>query len=123
MSVPRPGDGSLLTIVVSSVRGRDVGRFADLRMPDAAALLFIVDPANRSGVPFAWIIDAYGLTPAEARVAIAASSGLTIPETAHRLGLSPNTIKAHLRKVFAKTGTNRQTELARCGLHRPAWSS
>jgi DNA-binding CsgD family transcriptional regulator len=113
MSVPRPSDSSPLTILVSSVRGRDVGRFTDLSMRDAAVLLFIVDPANRAGVPLAWIVDAYGLTPAEARVAIAASSGLTIPETAHRLGISPNTIKTHLRKVFAKTGTSRQAELAR----------
>ena len=113
MSVPCPGDGSLLTILVSSVRGRDVGRFADLSMPDAAVLLFIVDPANRAAIPLAWIMDAYGLTPAEAKVAVAASSGLTIPEAAFRLGVSTNTIKTHLRKVFAKTGTNRQTELAR----------
>lgn len=113
MSVSRAGDGALLTILVSSVRGRDVDRFADLSMADAAVLLFIVDPANRAGVPPAWIVDAYGLTAAEARVAIAASSGLTIPETAHQLGVSRNTIKTHLRKVFGKTGTNRQAELAR----------
>jgi DNA-binding CsgD family transcriptional regulator len=113
MSLPRPSDGSLLAILVSSVRGRDVGRFADLSMPDAAVLLFIVDPANRAGIPLSWIVDAYGLTPVEARVALAASSGLTIPETAHRLNVSPNTVTTHLRKVFAKTGTGRQAELAR----------
>jgi DNA-binding CsgD family transcriptional regulator len=127
MSVPRPNDGGLLTILVSSVRGRDVGRFADLSMPDAAVLLFITDPANRAGVPLPWIMDAYRLTPAEARVALAASSGLTIPEVAFQLGLSPNTIKTHLRKVFAKTGTNRQTELARLmasiGLLKPNGST
>ena len=113
MSVPRPSDGQLLTILVSSVRGRDIGRFADLCMPDAAVQLFIVDPANRAGVPISWIMDAYGLTQAEAKVALAASSGLTMPEAATRLGLSPNTIKTHLRRVFVKTGTGRQTELAR----------
>jgi DNA-binding CsgD family transcriptional regulator len=113
MSVPRPSDGQLLTILVSSVRGRDVARFADLSMPDAAVLLFIIDPANRAGIPLPWIIDAYGLTAAEAKVALAASSGLTIPEVALQLGLSPNTIKTHLRKVFAKTGSSRQAELAR----------
>jgi DNA-binding CsgD family transcriptional regulator len=112
MSVPHPSDGSLLTILVSSVQGRDVGRFADLAMPDAAVLLFIVDPVNRADVPLGWIVDAYGLTPAEARVALCAASGATIPETAHRLNVSPNTVKTHLRKVFAKTGTSRQSELA-----------
>jgi DNA-binding CsgD family transcriptional regulator/PAS domain-containing protein len=113
MSLPRPGDGGLLTILVSSVRGCDVGRFGDLSLPDAAVLMFIVDPANHAGIPPASMMDAYGLTPAEARVALVAASGATIPQTAHRLNVSPNTIKTHLRKVFAKTGTNRQTDLAR----------
>jgi DNA-binding CsgD family transcriptional regulator/PAS domain-containing protein len=113
MSVPRPNDGQLVTILVSSVRGQDIGRFADLSMPDAAVLLFIIDPANRAGIPMSWIMDGYGLTQAEAKVALAASSGLGVPETASRLGVSANTIKTHLRRVFAKTGTSRQTELVR----------
>jgi DNA-binding CsgD family transcriptional regulator len=58
-------------------------------------------------------MDAYGLTQAEARVALAASSGASIPETATRLNISPNTVKTHLQRVFAKTGANRQAELAR----------
>jgi DNA-binding CsgD family transcriptional regulator len=113
MSVPRPDDGSLLTILMSSIRGRDLDRFAHLNMRDAAVLLIIVDPANRAGVPAGWIMDAYGLTQAEAKVAIAAASGITIPDMASQLALSQNTIKTHLRKVFAKTATNRQTELVR----------
>ena len=113
ISVPRPSDGQLLTILVSSVRSRDVGRFADLSLPDAAVLLFVIDPANRAGIPIAWVMDAYGLTQAEARVALATSSGMTIPETATQLGVSVNTIKTHLRRVFDKTGSSRQTELAR----------
>jgi DNA-binding CsgD family transcriptional regulator len=97
---------------VSPVRGRDIDRFADFRMLDPAVLLFIFDPANRAGIPLAWMMDGYGLTNAEARVALAASSGLTIPETASRLGVSQNTIKTHLRRIFAKTGTSRLNDLA-----------
>ncbi len=113
MSVPCLGDARLLTVLVSSVRGKEVGRLADLRLPDAAVMIFIFDPANRIGVPLTWVMDAYGLTRAEARVALAVSSGLGIPETAAQLGLSPNTIKTHPRRVFMKTGTGRQVELAR----------
>jgi DNA-binding CsgD family transcriptional regulator len=113
MSVPRPDDGQPLTVLVSSVRGRDVGRFADLKMADAAVLLFVIDPANRAGIPISWVMDSFGLTKSEAKVALAASSGLTIPETAKNLGVSQNTIKTHLGRVFAKTGTGRQSELAR----------
>jgi DNA-binding CsgD family transcriptional regulator len=124
MSLPRSTDGGLLTIFLSSVRGRDVGRFADINMPDAAVLVVIVNPANRADIPIGWVMDAYGLTQAEARVAVAASSGSTVFESATQLGLSPNTIKTHLRKVFAKTGISRQTELVRLmtsiGLLRPS---
>jgi DNA-binding CsgD family transcriptional regulator len=113
MSIPRSGDGQLLTVLISSVRGRDMERFADMSMPDAAVLVFVVDPVNSSGMPISWIMDAYGLTPAETRVALAASTGASIPMVARSLLLSQNTIKTHLRRIYAKTGTRRQAELAR----------
>jgi DNA-binding CsgD family transcriptional regulator len=112
MSFPRNVDGQLLTVLVSSIRGKDFGRLSDAGFKNAAILLFIVDPANRRLIPLGQIMDAYGLTQAEARVALAASSGNTVRETARRLNLSPNTIKSHLRRAFAKTGTRRQAELA-----------
>jgi DNA-binding CsgD family transcriptional regulator len=113
MSIPRTGDGQLLTVLASSVRGRDIERFADMNMPDAAVLVFVVDPVNSSGMPISWVMDAFGLTAAEARVALAASTGASIPVVAGSLRLSQNTIKTHLRRVYAKTGTGRQAELAR----------
>ncbi|QPF84564.1 hypothetical protein IC762_34020 [Bradyrhizobium genosp. L] len=112
MSLPHHVDGRLLTILVTSIRSKDLGRLSDVGMKNAAVLLFVVDPLNRRSIPLAQIMDAYGLTPAEARVALAASSGNTIVETAQLLKLSPNTIKTHLRRVFAKTATGRQAELA-----------
>lgn len=112
MSLPRDVNGRLLTILVSSIRSKDLGRLSDVGVKDAAVLLFVIDPANRRSIPLGQIMDAYGLTHAEARVALAASSGNTVIETAQSLGLSPNTIKTHLRHVFAKTGTGRQAELA-----------
>jgi DNA-binding CsgD family transcriptional regulator len=112
MSIPHPHDGRLLTILVSSMRSRDIDRFRGLGLRDVAAMVFIVDPARPLDIPAEWIMDAYGLTQAEARVALAAASGASVPETAHRLNISPNTVKTHLRRVFAKTGTTRQAELA-----------
>jgi DNA-binding CsgD family transcriptional regulator len=113
MSIPRIGNGQLLTVLISSVRSRDIERFADMSMPDAAVLVFVVDPVNSSGMSISWVMDAFGLTPAEARVALAASSGAAIPVVAMSLQLSQNTIKTHLRRIYAKTGTSRQAELAR----------
>ena len=113
ISVPRPDSGQPLTILASSVRGHDMDRFAASHLKGAAVLLFVFDPTNKAGIPGTWLMDAYGLTPAEAKVALAVSSGLSVPETASRLGLSPNNIKTQLRSVFAKSGTSGQTELAR----------
>ena len=112
IAVPR-ADGSQLTILASSVRAQDVDRLADASLKGAAVLLFIVDAANKAGIPATVLMDAYGLTPAEAKVALAISSGLSIPETAKALGLSPNTIKTQLRSVSSKTGLTRQAELVR----------
>ena len=38
---------------------------------------------------------------------------MTVEGMARQLDLPPNTIKTHLRKVFATTGTRRQAELTR----------
>jgi DNA-binding CsgD family transcriptional regulator/PAS domain-containing protein len=112
MSFPDPTDGRLLTILVSSIRGRSTGRLSDAGFKDAGLMLFIIDPADRRSIPLAQIMDAYGLTQAEARVALAVSSGNTVSEAAELLNLSPNTLKTHLRHIFTKTSTGRQAELA-----------
>lgn len=113
MNMPGRVAAQHLTILVSSVRGKDVERFSDLNLKDAAVLVFVIDPANRNSIPLTRLMDIFGLTQAEARVALASSSGKTMLETARFLGLSPNTIKTHMRRVLTKTATARQAELAR----------
>ena len=102
-----------LAVIASSVRGRDLDRFADGHLRGVAAMLFVVDPTAGSDVAGGLLRDAYGMTQAEVRVAISVASGLSIPETAGQLGLSRNTVKTHLAKVFALSGTNWQVDLAR----------
>ena len=112
MSFPRDADGQLMTIMISSIRSKDLGRLSDAGFKSAAAVLFIIDPSTRLSMPLSQIMDAFGLTQAEARVALATSSGNNVAETARLLNLSPNTIKTHLRRVFTKTATAGQTELS-----------
>lgn len=112
MSIPRNADGHLLTLTVSSIRGKDLGRMSDAGFKDAAVFLFVVDPANRRSISSEQIMDGYKLTQAEARVALAVSSGLNVSEAGRLLNLSPNTIKTHLRRIYAKTATESQVELA-----------
>jgi DNA-binding CsgD family transcriptional regulator len=54
---------------------------------------------------------AFRLTPAELRVLAAVSEVGGIAAAAAVVGISEATVKTHLQSLFAKTGTNRQTEL------------
>lgn len=55
----------------------------------------------------------YGLTRAEASVAVHIGRGRVPKEVAVALGTSWNTVRSQLRRVFEKTKTRRQNELAR----------
>ena len=55
----------------------------------------------------------FGLTPAEARVAVRVGRGLAPKVAAQELGTSWNTVRFQLRQIYAKTGTSGQSELAR----------
>jgi DNA-binding CsgD family transcriptional regulator len=112
MAIPHPIDGRSVAVLVSSVRSRDLDRFASLDMRDAAAMVFVLDPAISTTIPPEWVMDAYGLTLAEARVALHAASGRSVADVGAQLKISPNTVKTHLRSVFAKTGVHGQAELA-----------
>lgn len=56
---------------------------------------------------------AFRLTPAEARVAAHVARGATTPEAALALGISPHTVKTHLKSVLQKTGAKGGKDLAR----------
>ncbi len=54
----------------------------------------------------------HGLTDAECRLALALAEGASVEDAASNGGVSPHTIRAQLRSIFAKTGVNRQSALA-----------
>ena len=62
----------------------------------------------------------YGLTCTEARLAAALAEGSSLEEAADAMGIKPNTARTHLKRIFAKTGTNRQGALVRLLLTGPA---
>jgi DNA-binding CsgD family transcriptional regulator len=56
---------------------------------------------------------AYLLTAAEARVCSALISGENVHVLSERLGISPQTARTHLKRIYDKTATTRQAELLR----------
>jgi DNA-binding CsgD family transcriptional regulator len=53
----------------------------------------------------------FGLTPAEARLALQLVAGETLRAAAVNLGISYETARTELKNIFNKTGTCRQAEL------------
>lgn len=78
-----------------------------------AALLVVTDPDEPSGAAPDLLSALYGLTPAEARTAVALAEAERPAEIADRLGVSVATVRTHMQRAFAKTGTSRQSELVR----------
>jgi DNA-binding CsgD family transcriptional regulator len=78
----------------------------------AVAVLFVQRAQLRlpSAAPEA-IAKVYGLTPSELRTLLAVVQSGGVPEAAELMGISVTTVRTHLQRVFAKTGTNRQTDL------------
>ncbi|MGI3164660.1 response regulator [Pseudooceanicola sp. 200-1SW] len=76
-----------------------------------ALMVLIVDPARRVAPDPDLLRQALGLTPTEARISSLLASGLRSDAIAETLGVSPATVASHLKSVFAKTETHRQTDL------------
>lgn len=91
-----------------------------------ATVLFLNDPNHAQRVSPDALRDLLGLTQREAGIAADIAGGLSLVDIAARHGISPNTVRSHLRGIFAKTGVKRQSQLVHLvhhslpGLTRPA---
>ena len=77
------------------------------------AVVFIVDPERAFEPDVALMRRLYGLTRAEGEVARLLVDGWTLQEIADLLCVSINTVRFHVKQLFSKTGTTRQSELLR----------
>lgn len=75
------------------------------------ALLVVIDPAARLAAGPDAVRELLGLTPAEARLALALAEGRTVKAFAAGEGSSWHTVRTHLRSLMGKTGCHRQIEL------------
>ncbi|NIB41036.1 helix-turn-helix transcriptional regulator [Pseudomaricurvus alkylphenolicus] len=73
--------------------------------------VFIQDPDKNLEISVRMLMDLYRLTLSEATIAILLAEGHTTDGVAEELGVRKNTVRAHLRSVFAKTGVTQQSML------------
>lgn len=97
-----------LKAVVSPVRGIDFGN--DHRVQ---AVIFVTDPTTRVRPAQDTLRIAFGLTPAECRVALLLADGHAPQEIATMIGVTSNTVRSQIKSIYSKTGVRRQAELIR----------
>lgn len=79
----------------------------------ATALVTIIDTETDPAPPRVLLRRLFGLTNAEADVALRVLRGGGLKPIAEDLSVSTATLKTHLQHIFDKTGTHRQAELVR----------
>jgi DNA-binding CsgD family transcriptional regulator/PAS domain-containing protein len=86
-----------------------------------AAILCVTDPEHKATPPLEELRNRFGLTRAQAALAIEILAGDGIQAAADRLSIGRATARTHLAQIFEKTGTQRQSELVRLLLSSGLW--
>ncbi|TNC67556.1 helix-turn-helix transcriptional regulator [Rubellimicrobium roseum] len=100
------------------------GSLGDLRMPllldRSPAALVVMRPSRRDRDGTMQVMQALGLTRAEAEVALALAEGATVAEVAETRRVSVQTVRNQVKSALGKTGSRRQADLVRevITLHR-----
>lgn len=107
MQISRPSEKQPLEVMVSPLLAATEGSIAA-----RAAMAFFVSDPEEGHIPASEALgEIYSLTPAESEIVQLLAKGLSLEEIAEGRGISVNTARSHLKHVFSKTGTSRQSEL------------
>jgi DNA-binding CsgD family transcriptional regulator len=110
LSITRPSGAHPLSVVVVPLRTK-ADALGD-RIP--AAAIFVSDPDVRlDSSNEQHLRELYALTAGEARLAAWLSQGKSVDAAASAMGISVNTARAYLKRIYGKTGVRRQPELVR----------
>ena len=77
----------------------------------ARAIFVLNDLDRRSALDPRLIAKMLALTPAQARVAALLGEGKSTQEIASGLGINADSVRVHLKAIFARTGTHHQADL------------
>lgn len=82
--------------------------------PGSAKLVVLVEPpGKRESAPLDAFTRVYRLSPAEVSLTAQLVGGMSVRQAAAALGIQENTARGQLKRVFAKTGARRQSDLVR----------
>jgi DNA-binding CsgD family transcriptional regulator/PAS domain-containing protein len=76
-----------------------------------AAILVVTDPEVEPDPVASMVTGLLDLTPTETQVATGLMRGRSLAEVAGELGVSMNTVRTHVKRIFEKTRTSRQGQL------------
>ncbi len=116
IALERPSGDRPLSLVITSLRTES--HYFDKDRP--AALIFLGDPETHPEFDEDRLSRLYGLTRAEARLAALLVQDLSLADAADELSVSQHTVRTHVKRIFSKTTTERQSGLIRLLLSGPA---
>lgn len=105
MLLPRRDGGRPTILAIAPARGR---ARATTR---ASAILYILEAGQQAPARMDAVCRLHGLSRVETSLIRHLVGGLTLSEAAGEMHVKPETARAYLKQVFAKTGTHRQVDL------------
>lgn len=81
--------------------------------PELQVAVFVAEPDGPVDISASALAELFELTPREAAIAVRLAQGADLAEIARELVIGLGTVRNHLKRVFDKTGTNRQSHLVR----------
>jgi DNA-binding CsgD family transcriptional regulator len=98
--VPRPSGLPALVLCLTAIH-------------EDIVVVYAIDVARAPAVDVDLLRAAHGLSKAESRVVAALVRTQDVRGVAAELGVSPHTVRTHLKSIMVKFGTHRQSELVR----------
>jgi DNA-binding CsgD family transcriptional regulator len=109
LSITRPSGAHPLSVAVVPLHLE----IATLGERGPIAAIFVTDPDLPLESHEQHLRELYALTAGEARLASGLLQGKSVDEAAAAMGITVNTARAYLKRIYNKTGVRRQPELVR----------
>ena len=107
MKIALPKSNTSLLLHIHPVEDRET----EIRSRQVAGLLLIVSPQSEIIVDTDVVAATLNLTRMESKVAVLLAGGKSVREIAAETGRKENTIRHHIKNIFAKHKITRQSEL------------